>query len=114
MRSGKLLAKPVIDRREWETVMRGSPMSLLASPGGTWVYTLYSGGKHPFIHALDTRHVQAVCVDLPETWNRIDVSGLRLSWTPEGRLAVRYQSGGSPLATVDVKKLRVVTIVRIP
>jgi hypothetical protein len=114
MRAGKLLAKPVIDRREWETVMRGSPMSRLASPGGTWVYTLYGGGKHPFIHALDTRHVQAVCVDLPETWNRLDISGLRLKWTPEGRLAVSYQSGGSPLATVDVKKLRVVNIVRIP
>jgi hypothetical protein len=114
LRARKLLPKPVVDKRESEVAMQGSPMSRVTSPGGTWVYTLYGGGKHPFIHALDTRHVEAVCVDLPKSWNRIDVAGLRLRWTPQGRIAVRYQSGGRALATVDVKKLRVMSIVRVP
>ena len=113
-RADKLLRKPVIDRREWEETMQGTPMTRLVSRDGGWVYTLYSGGKHPFIHALDTRHVQAVCIDLPKSWNRIDLSGLRLRWTQDGRIGVHYVSGGRALATVDTEKLRVLSFVRIP
>jgi len=114
LRARELLPAPVVDKREGESVMQGSPMSRLASPDGTWVYTLYGNGRYPFIHALDTRNVEAVCIDLPKSWNRIDVAGLRLRWMADGRLTVRYQSGGRPLATVDVKRLRVVSVVRIP
>jgi hypothetical protein len=113
-RTNKLLADPVIDRREWETTMQGLPMTRLLSRDGAWVYTLYGGGKHPFIHALDTRHVEAVCIDLPKSWNRIDLSGLRMRWTQDGRIGVRYVSGGRALATVDAEKLRVLSLVRIP
>jgi hypothetical protein len=114
LRAGKLLSKAVIDKREWETVMQGSPMSRVSSADGTWVYTLYDGAKYPFIHALNTRRVEAVCLDLPKSWKQIDVSGLRLRWTTEGRLAVRYQAGDRALATIDVKKLRLVSVVRVP
>ena len=35
--------------------MRGYPLTRAASPDGRWAYTLYDGGgKHPFVHALDT------------------------------------------------------------
>jgi len=46
--------------------MRGYPLTRVMSPDGRWAYTLYDGGgKHPFIHALDTLDGRAVCVDLP-------------------------------------------------
>jgi hypothetical protein len=113
-RADKLLQRPVIDRREWGETMQGSPMTRLVSRDGAWVYTLYGGGQHPFIHALDTQHVEAVCIDLPTSWNRIDLFGLRLRWTQDGRIGVGYVSGGRALATVDVEKLRVSSLVRIP
>ena len=46
--------------------MRGYPLTRVASPDGRWAYTLYDGGgKHPFVHALDTLEGRAVCIDLP-------------------------------------------------
>ncbi|HEU5277778.1 MAG TPA: hypothetical protein VFU26_02620 [Gaiellaceae bacterium] len=114
IRANKLLPKPVVDKREWEETMQGSPVSRVESPDATWVYTLYAGGKHPFVHALDTRHVQAVCVDLPRAWNQLDVGGMRLRWGADGRILVRHVTGGKTFATIDAKSLRVVSLVRIP
>jgi hypothetical protein len=114
VRANKLLPKPVVDKREWEETMQGAPVSRVESPDATWAYTLYAGGKYPFVHALDTRHVQAVCVDLPRAWNQLDVGGMRLRWRSDGRILVRHVTGGKTFATIDAKSLRVVSVVRIP
>jgi hypothetical protein len=46
--------------------MAGNPLARAVSPGGTWVYTLYQRSKGTwFIHALDTRRAEAICIDLP-------------------------------------------------
>ena len=69
---------------------------------------------HTNLHALDTRNAHAVCIDLPKSWNKLDVGGMKLRLTPDARLVVRYGSGGRALAVVDAKDQRLLTIARVP
>lgn len=112
LRSARLLPDPVIDKREWETTMQGYPISR-AAPHRGWVYTLYGGGAHPFIHALDTTHIQAVCIDLPWKGQPRRLYEFRLRSDGEGHLVVRGPHGRS-LAVVDRSRLRVLSSVRTP
>lgn len=64
---GRLYKQPVSDRIE-KGLMTGWPVTRVTSADGTWAYTLYmKGDGKTFVHALDTAHRKAVCVDL--TWN---------------------------------------------
>ncbi|HEY1595235.1 MAG TPA: hypothetical protein VGF74_07555 [Thermoleophilaceae bacterium] len=63
--TGRLVRKPVVDPREPDEAMRGYPQARATSPDGRFVYTLYSGGKETFIHALDTTGRTAACIDIP-------------------------------------------------
>jgi hypothetical protein len=112
LKSNRLLPKIVSDRKSWETEMQGVPISRATSNG--WAFTLYGGSPaRPFIHALDTRHVQAVCIDMrwksqPQTiWN------YRLRTDGDGHLVVRGPRGRA-LAVVDRKSFRVLSSVRNP
>jgi hypothetical protein len=63
---GRLLAKPIVDPKDRGEAMTGFPLNRVMSPGGRWAYTLYSRPSGvPFIHALDTAGLRAVCIDLP-------------------------------------------------
>lgn len=64
--TGRLLPHPIVDPTEPDERMQGSAVSRVAGPGGRWAYTLYTGGDGTFLHALDTVHGRAVCVDLPQ------------------------------------------------
>lgn len=110
----RLLPQVVVDKRSWEGVMQGIPLTRVSTANGRWVYTLYGGGSHPFVHALDTQRVNAVCIDLPRSWQQLDVYGLRLHLTGDGRLLVRHRSGGKPLAIVDTTSFRILKVVRKP
>jgi hypothetical protein len=86
MRARRLLRDPVVDPSEPEEDMSGLPMSRVSDAEGRWAYTLYSGRKHPFVHALDTERRTAVCIDLDDVHslgalelhgNRLDVLGGR-------------------------------------
>jgi hypothetical protein len=109
----RLLPGVIIDKRSWESVMRGNPYARTVSKDGRWVYTLYGGGEHPFLHALDTRNAHAVCIDLPKSWNKLDVSGMRLHLNRGGRIVIRYGSSGIAFAVLDATKLRVLHLVRV-
>jgi hypothetical protein len=61
----RLLPHPIVDPEEPDERMQGSPVSRVASRDGRWAYTLYTG-EETFLHALDTVHGRAVCVDLPQ------------------------------------------------
>jgi hypothetical protein len=78
----RLLPEPVVDPREPDEPMRGLPVTRVTGPGGRWEYTLYAGGEHPFIHALDTAARTSLCLDLPHR-----VAHHRRMW--DLRLAVR-------------------------
>ena len=65
--------------------MNGQPVTRTGSPDG-WTYTLYwRPGKSAFVHALDTVHQRAFCVDLP--WKSP-------SWIYEVGLRVRHGTLG--------------------
>jgi hypothetical protein len=91
--------------------MSGFPVTRVSSADGRWAYTLYDGaGKHPFIHALDTRERKAVCIDLdgPAFAAGGTAYDLRLAFGSAGaRLDVRRE--GSIVATVQTATFRVRT-----
>jgi hypothetical protein len=84
LRTGRLLPDPIVDPSEPDEPMRGSPMTRTTSRGGRWVYTLYAGGDHPFVHALDTVSRTSLCLDLPQraarhAWrSRLAIRGARI------------------------------------
>jgi hypothetical protein len=79
----------ITDPREpGETEMAGYPVARAARADGSWVYTLYQRlTGTAFVHALDTRHATARCIDLPWT-GRPDLGRARLLVDARGSLAV--------------------------
>jgi hypothetical protein len=111
MRAHRLLPDPVVDPSEPEEPMRGFPVTRTTGPGGRWEYTLYAGGEHPFIHALDTVRRRSICIDLPERvarsrrlWElRVSVRGDRLAVVSGDRVVAsaprrpqQASAGGGP------------------
>ena len=99
--SGRLFPGAIVDARQPDEVMRGIPVTRVSSPGGRFAYTLYAGGEHPFVHALDTVRMRAACLDLPGI---DDASAMRLRLDGR-RLTVLDQ--GRPVAYVDPATRRV-------
>ena len=107
----RLDPRAVVDPREPPDAMNGFPVTRVSSPDGRWAYTLYDGaGKHPFIHALDTRDRKAVCIDLegPAFAAGTNAYDLRLAVAGRGaRLDVRRKD--ALVATVETQTFRVRT-----
>jgi hypothetical protein len=93
IRANRLLSRVIVDREEPNEVMRGYPVTRATSADGTWVYTLYAGGKMPFVHALDTTHRQAVCLDLAWKGSHDPLWQMRLRLTADGRKLVLFGPG---------------------
>jgi hypothetical protein len=103
--AGRLVAGAIVDKREPEA-MTGLPMTRVSSEDAGWAYTLYSRDTAPaFIHALDTVHRAAVCIDLP--WVAGPDSLLNVRMTIEVGALVLTQPGTGRLATVDLKTFKV-------
>lgn len=98
----RLLPDPVVDPAEADEPMRGLPLTRAYSPDGRWAYTLYdySGGEHPFIHALDTETATAKCIDLDQLAGRDDYVAFSLHVGPSGAIEVRDEAT-RPLLVVD-------------
>jgi hypothetical protein len=82
---GRLLPGPIVDPTEPDERMQGSAVSRVAGDGGRWAYTLYTGSEETFLHALDTVHGRAVCVDLPQLEDLREPFQLRLALSDDGR-----------------------------
>jgi hypothetical protein len=81
LRTRRLLPRPIVDPDEPDEDMKGIPVTRLADLDGRWAYTLYSNGRHSFVHALDTAERTAVCIDLPvrRAWGaHLELHGQRL------------------------------------
>ena len=94
----------IVDRREPDERMTGWPLDRTGSPSG-WAYTLYQRvQKRPFVHALDTAHRRAFCIDLPwrSTPRWLARTRMRLSG---GKLLLRV--GHRTMATVDTDTFEV-------
>lgn len=111
LRARRLLRDPIVDPSEPDEPMRGLPVTRTTGPGGRWEYTLYAGGEHPFVHALDTVRRSSICIDLPHRlersgriWDaRLLVRGERIQVVRRGRLIAsesrlpeRSTAGGGP------------------
>jgi hypothetical protein len=111
LREGRLLAKIVSDRRSWQTGMQGMPISRTWKDG--WAYTLYGGNARPFIHALNTRGLEAVCIDMPWRGSPQRIFDFRLRTDGDGRLVVRGPHGRA-LVVVDRKSFKILSAVKNP
>jgi hypothetical protein len=111
LRTGKLLAKIVSDRRSWQTGMQGMPISRTWKDG--WAFTLYGGNARPFVHALDTRGVEAVCIDLPWRTSPDAVFDYRLRTDAAGHLVVRGPHGRA-LVVIDRRSFKILSAVENP
>ena len=98
----RLLPEPIIDPREVGDVMRGTPVTRANSPDGRFAYTLYDGGEHPFIHALDTVEKSARCIDLHGLMGFERLAELKLDVSPSGD-AIALMLGKEPVAFVDTR-----------
>jgi DNA-binding beta-propeller fold protein YncE len=88
---GRLLPNAIVDRTE--PSMSGSPVARVVAPGGTWVYTLYSHfNGEPFVHALDTVHASARCLDIDWHGNQNLLWSARLT-LGDGKLSVTTKAG---------------------
>jgi len=106
LRTGRLDPEAIVDRREDEVLMRGQPVTRVASRDGRWAYTLYARPKHgPFVHALDTDRGEAYCIDLPIRIRQLEQMALRLRMRADGGLEIRSRQ--ARIALVDTKTLDV-------
>jgi hypothetical protein len=109
--ASRLLSKIVSDKRSWATDMRGLPIARTWTDD--WSYTLYGANARPFIHALDTRHVAAVCINLPWKTSPERVFDFRLRTDSDGHLVVRGPNGRA-LAVIDRQSFQVLSAVSNP
>ena len=105
----RLLAKIVTDKRSWETGMRGSPVTR------AWKdWALHAAGaRRPFIHALDTGNVQAVCIFMPWKSSPQRIFDFRLRIDGDGHLVVRGPNGRA-LVVIDRQSFNVLMSVPNP
>jgi hypothetical protein len=111
LRAGKLLAKIIADRRSWATGMQGIPISRTWKDD--WAYTLYGGNARPFIHALNTRGLEAVCINLPWPTSPQRMFDYRLRTNRDGHLVVRGPRGRA-LAVIDRQTFKILSSVPNP
>jgi len=106
---GRVRPGAIVDRRD-PGVMRGSPTTRIEAAGSA--YTLYARPNGTaFVHALDTVHAAALCLDLP--WPPDKGSGVwhvRLSLT--GHELILGQPGVGTLARIDLRSHRVQSVRR--
>jgi hypothetical protein len=103
--AGEFRGGAIVDPDEPDEKMTGQPVSRVYSPDGAWAYTLYGGGRETFIHALDTAHGTAQCVDLDgvealDTRGGAAIYKLGLDVDP-GTGAVTVLKAGQAVASMD-------------
>lgn len=107
----RLLAAPIVDPHDRGEAMTGFALARATSSDGRWDYTLYTRPNDvPFIHALDTVALRAVCIDLPSL-AQADLSSPAVSLGPGGSV-LRIVDNGITQATVDTATYKVTPVVK--
>ena len=106
--TGKPVGGALVDKREPDEQMNGSPWARARSANGAWAYTFYAKPNGTaFVHALDTAGSRAYCVDLPWRSSLQRLSAVRLSLADGGRRLELAKRGGSRLAVVNTTTFKV-------
>jgi hypothetical protein len=107
----RLLEAPIVDPHDRGEAMTGFAVTRATSRDGRWDYTLYIRPNDvPFIHALDTVALRAVCIDLPSV-SQADLGNATLKLGPGGSV-LRIDSAGTTQATVDTATYAVTPVVQ--
>jgi hypothetical protein len=107
----RLLAAPIVDPHDRGEAMTGFAVTRATSADGRWDYTLYIRPNDvPFIHALDTVALRAVCIDLPSV-KQDDLGNATLRLGPGGSV-LSIQAQGRTQATVDTASYAVTPVVK--
>jgi hypothetical protein len=111
--TGRPVGTAIIDRREPDEEMNGSPWARARSANGAWAYTFYAKPNGTgFVHALDTSGRRAFCVDLPWRTSAQRLAAVRLSLADGGRSLVLAKRGGNRLAVVDTATFKVTALAK--
>ena len=95
--TGKPVGAPLVDKREPDEEMNGSPWARVRSANGAWAYTLYAKPNGTgFVHALDTAGRRAFCVDLPWRTSTQRLAAVRLSLAERRPHARAREAGRHP------------------
>ena len=106
--SGKVVPGAIVDQREPDEDMLGSPMTRTWSTNHAWAYTLYAKPNGTaFVHGLDTSNRTAVCLDLPWKGLGDSISRVRLQVSKDGGTLILRQHGLGRLATIDLHSYHV-------
>lgn len=106
--TGKPVGGAIVDTREPDEQMNGSPYARTRSSNGTWAYTLYAKPNGTgFVHALDTAGRRAFCVDLPWRTSFEALTAIRLRLVKGDRSLELAKPGGGRLAVVDTTSFKV-------
>jgi hypothetical protein len=106
--TGKPVGGAIVDAREPDEEMNGSPWARVRSRNGAWAYTLYAKPNGTgFVHALDTARRRAFCVDLPWRTSLQRLAAVRLSLAKDGRSLELAKPGGNRLAVVNTSTFKV-------
>lgn len=102
----RLLPGVIADRREPDARMVGMPVTRATGPGGIWAYTLYARPDGTaFVHALNTAHRSALCVDLPWQDTSAWIYDVRLWVSRDGTELHLLQRGtGGRRAVFDTRR----------
>ena len=107
----RLLASPIVDPHDRGEAMTGFAVTRATSADGRWDYTLYIRPNDvPFIHALDTVALRAVCIDLTSV-NQADLANATLRLGPGGSV-LSVDAQGRTQATVDTANYAVTPVVQ--
>ena len=111
--TGKPVGGALVDKREPDEEMNGSPWARARSANGAWAYTFYAKPNGTaFVHALDTARRRAYCVDLPWRSSLQALSAVRLSLADSGRRLELAKRGGNRLAVVNTTTFKVTAFAR--
>ena len=111
--TGKPVGGALVDKREPDEQMNGSPWARARSGDGAWAYTFYAKPNGTaFVHALDTASSRAYCVDLPWRSSLQRLSAVRLSLADGGRRLELAKRGGNRLAVVNTTTFKVTAYAR--
>ena len=106
--TGNLVPGAIVDQREPDEEMLGSPMTRTWSANHAWAYTLYAKPNGTaFVHGLDTSNRTAVCLDLPWTGLGDSISRVRLQVSKDGSTLLLRQPGLGRLASIALRSYHV-------
>lgn len=113
----ELLPGAIVDKREVDEEMVGYPWDAVATPDGTWLFTLYLNTREntAFIHALNLRERYALCIDLPAHSQTLPaLQSYALALSPNARTLYAVNSALGSFAIIPVGDADIARAIQFP